>query len=97
MRDLKLLQLAQKLTRERIKKEDTDFNNIVLKYDSVLQEFNEYLSRYLDDREKLETLNCHLMGISFDMNTLIEKYQDYLNNTELKVNLNSLYGKKEGE
>lgn len=99
MEDLKLqlIQLAQKIGREKIKKEDTEFQNIVEKYDNVLQEFDAYLSRYLDDREKLDTLNTHLMAISFGINEIIDKYKDYLNKTELKVNLNSLYGKKEGE
>ena len=84
MRDLELLQLAQKITRIRLKKEDTKFNNIVEKYDNVLQEFDAYLSRYLDDRKKLEDLNVDLIGISFDLEMLIEKYKDYLNKSILK-------------
>ena len=84
MRDLELLQLAQKITRLRLKKEDTEFNNIVEKYDNVLQELDAYLSRYLDDRKKLEDLNVNLMGISFDLEMLIEKYKDYLNKSILK-------------
>ena len=84
MRDLELLQLAQKITRIRLKKEDTEFNNIVEKYDNVLQEFDAYLSRYLDDRKKLEDLNVDLIGISFDLEMLIEKYKDYLNKSILK-------------
>lgn len=84
MRDLEVLQLARKITRLRLKEADTEFNNIVLKYDGVLAEFDKYLSRYLDDRKKLEDLKVNLMGISFDLEILIEKYQDYLEKSLLK-------------
>ena len=84
MKDLTLLKLAKEIVRERIKKEDTEFNNIVEKYDNVLQEFDAYLSRYLDDRKKLETLNSHLMGMSFTLELIINKYSDYLEKSILK-------------
>lgn len=82
--DLELLKLGQKITKEKIKKEDTEFINIVEKYESVLQEFDAYLSRYINDREKLYTLNTHLIGLSFALNIIIEKYQDYLEKSLLK-------------
>lgn len=71
----KLLQLAVEMTDERIKKEDKEFQKLVKNYEKSLSDFELYLEK-IHNKEKLKTISAHLMGISFKMNLLIDKYEE---------------------
>ena len=71
----KLLKLGIKMTDERLKKEDIKFQKLVKNYENCLSDFESYLKSVKNDPQKFRTIRCHLMGISFKMNLLIDKYE----------------------
>ena len=70
-----LLKLSVEMTDESLKKEDIKFQELVKNYENCLNDFESYLKSVENDTQKFKTILVHLMGISFKMNLLIEKYQ----------------------
>lgn len=72
----KLLELTVAMTDERVRKEDNKFQELVKNYENCLNDFESYLKKCENDTQRFRTIMAYLMGISFKMNLLIDKYEE---------------------
>ena len=66
--------MAVEMNDELIKREDIKFQELAKNYENCLNDFESYIESVKNDTQKFRDINHYLMGLSFKMNLLIDKY-----------------------
>lgn len=74
MKDFDLLKIGVKMTDELIKEEDIKFQELTKNYENCLNDFESYIESVKNDTQKFRDAHHYLIGLSFKMNLLIDKY-----------------------